>query len=350
MSSTVYGQDIVDDALRFGDIRPVLSSGGSSLQPALTIMNQVMTELCSVRYNWKWNSFLLPVFQTISWQNDYAQYGLTNLAYLENGIIIDINSSSIPKRKFKLEIVKDLQSTADSYGRPFQCCWMNNVNMLYGTWGSGATVPNVNNTGQTNPGPNVVYTNPLGSTTTPSNPTTQIIDPNGNIQVVQWIGVLPGATLTCGSVPPTWPPASSAAGTLTTDGQVTWVVVDPTGQGLRLQMIPAQAGNVWQVILRGQKKPVRFTSLGVTIDPVPDDFSSYFMQGFRAYCYQRSPEAKIRAKFDVEFKLWIENLQQAEGQADREQESFVFYPADNFTGGCWDMPWPGPSWPYAPPY
>lgn len=347
--STVYLQDCVDDSLRFGDIKPVLSSGGSSLQPALTIANQVMTELCSVRYNWKWNSFLLPVFQTISWQNDYAQYGLTNLAYLENGIIIDINSSSIPKRKFKLEAVKDLQSTADSYGRPFQCCWMNNVNMLYGTWGSGATVPNVNNTGQTNPGPNVIYTNPLGSTTTPSNPTTQIIDPNGNIQVVQWIGIAPGATLTCGANAPSWPLAGSAAGIVTADGQVNWVTVDPSGQGIRLQLIPAQAGNVWQVILRGQKKPVRFTSLGTTLDPIPDDFATYFMQGFRAYCYQRSPESKIAAKFDREFKLWIQNLQQAEGQADREQESFCFYPSDNFTGGIGDFQYPSAAWPFPYP-
>ena len=349
MSSTVYLQDVVDDAQRFGDIKPVLSTGGSSLQPALTIANQVMTELCSVRYNWKWNSFILPVFQTISWQNDYAQYGLTNLAYLENGIIIDINSTSIPKRKFKLEVTKDLQSSSDSYGRPFQVAWLNNVNMLYGSWGSGATVPNVNNTGQLNPGPSVVYTNPLGSTTTPSNPSTQIIDTNGNLQVVQWTGVAPGATLTCGLTTPSWPAANAAAGTVTADGQVNWVVVDPNGQGIRLQLIPAQAGVVWQVILRGQYKPVRFTTLGVTLNPIPDDFASYFMQGFRAYCYQRSPEAKIRAKFDVEFKLWLQNLAQAEGQADREQESFCFYPSDNFTGGYCENFYPSAAWPFQYP-
>jgi len=348
--STVYLQDVSDDAQRFGDIKPVLSAGGSSLEPALTIANQVMTELCSVKYNWKWNSFILPLFQTISWQNDYAQYGLTNLGWLENGIIIDINSTSIPKRKFKLEVVRDLQSTSDSYGRPFQVSWMNNNLMLFGSWGSGATVPNTNNTGQTNPGPGVVYTNPLGSTTTPSNPSTQIIDTNGNIQAIQWSGVPAGGTVTCGNTTPSWPSANATPGTLTTDGTVTWVVVDPLGQGIRLQLIPAQAGVVWQVILRGQYKPVRFTSFGQTISPVPDDFSSYFMQGFRAYCYQRSPEAKIRAKFDVEFKLWQGSLATAEGQADREQESFCFYPSDNFTGGVWDMPYAGPAWPFSPPY
>ena len=347
MSSTVYLQECVDSALRFGDIKPVLSSGGSSLQPALEIANQVMTELCSVRYNWKWNSFILPVFQTISWQNDYA-LPLTNLGYLENGVIIDINSSSIPKRKFKLEVTKDLQSTSDTYGRPFQVSWLNNVNMLYGTWGSGATVPNINNTGQLNPGPNVVYTNPLGSTTTPSNPTTQIIDPNGNLQVIQWSAIPVGTSASCGATAPSWPSASAAQGTLTVDGGVTWVVVDPTAQGIRLQLIPAQTGVVWQVIIRGQYKPVRFTSLNVTLNPLPDDFASYFMQGFRAYCYQRSPEAKIRAKFEIEYKLWIANLLQAEGQADREQEAFCFYPSDNFTGGYFENYYPSAAWPYGP--
>jgi hypothetical protein len=341
--STVYLQDVVDDAQRFGDIKPVLSSGGSSLQPALTIANQVMTELCSVKYNWKWNSFIIPPFQTISWQNDYAQYGLTTLGWLENGVIIDINSTSIPKRKFKLEIEKDLQSTSDSYGRPFQASWLNNANMLYGSWGPGATVPNLNSTGQLDPGPSVVYTNPLGAATTPSNPSTQIIDANGNIQVVYWAG-MSGSSFVCGTVAPIWPAAKAAPGTITTDGSVKWIVVDPSGQGIRLQGTPAQAGVVWQVILRGQSKPVRFTLLGTTIDPVPDDFSAYFMQGFRAYCYQRSPEAKIRAKFDVEYKLWLMALSTAEGQADREPEAFCFYPSDNFTGG--DMPFAGPAWPF----
>src|ERR1700741_3343914 len=348
--STVYLQDVVDDSLRFGDIKPVLSTGGSSLQPALTIANQVMTELCSQRYNWKWNSFLVPVFNTISWQNDYVVPGIITLGWLENGVIIDINSTSIPKRKFKLEVVKDLQPSSDSYGRPFQVCWQDNRMLQYGSWGSGATGPNANNTGQLNPGPNVVYTNPLGATTTPSNPITQILDTNGNIQTVNWLGVGAGAQIKCGSTTPSWPAANAAAGANTIDGQVTWTVIDPKGQGFRLQLIPAQAGVVWQVIMRAQSKPVKFTSLATTIDPGPEEASSYFMQGFRAYCYQRSPETKTRAKFDTEFKLWLAALAKGEGQSDREQESFVFYPSDNFTGGVWDMPYPGPAWPFSPPY
>lgn len=341
-SSTVSLQNVIDDAFRFGDLKPVLQTGGSSMEPALTIANIVMAELCSRQYNWKWNSFLVTPFQTISWQNDYAVPGITTLGWLENGVVIDINSSQIPKRKFKLEVVKDLQPTSDSYGRPFQVCWLKNALLQYGTWGTGLNVPNTNYTGQTNPGPNVVYTQPLGAATTPSNPITQIKDPNGNYQVLTTYG-------TCGGSAPSWPAASASAGTTTNDGTCVWTVIDPYGQGFRLQMIPAQAGVVWQVLLRAQNIPVRFTSLAQFLDPLPDDFSQYFMQGFRAYCYQRSPEDKVRAKFDTEYKLWLKALVDAQRQDDQEVDSWGAYPSTDFLGGV-DFPYPGPAWPFAPPY
>lgn len=347
MSGSTYSvQMAVDDAQRFGDIKPVLQTAGSSLEPALTIANEVMGELCQRQYNWKWNSFLLTPFVTISWQNDYVipnpdGSSLLNLGWLENGYVIDINSSQIPKRKFKMEVVKDLQSSSDSYGRPFQICWLPASTLNWGSWGSGATVPNTNNTGQTNPGPNVVYTQPLGATTTPSNPITQIIDSNGNYQVLTTYG-------TCGGSTPTWPNAGAADGTQTTDGTCVWTVVNPYSQGFRLQNIPTQAGNVWQVNLRGQFKPVRFTSLSQFINPIPDDFSMYFAQGFRAKCYQRSPEAAVRAKFEAEYGLWQKALIDAQEQDSREPDSFGFYPTDSLMWDSWDAPWPRADMPYGP--
>ena len=345
MSGSSYQiQYAIDDAQRFGDIKPVLQNAGSSTEPALTIANEVMAELLQRQYNWKFNSFLLPPFVTISWQNDYAiplpsGLSLTNLGWLENGYAIDINSSQIPKRKFKMEVVKDLQSSSDSYGRPFQICWQPVSVLNWGTWGTGATVPNTNNTGQTNPGPGVVYTQPLGATTTPSNPITQVIDPNGNYQVLTQFG-------TCGGIAPTWPGSGAPAGTATPDGSCIWTVVDPYSQGFRLQNIPTQAGNVWQINLRGQYKPARFTSLNAFINPIPDDFSRYFAQGFRAKCYERSPEAAVRAKFPAEYQLWIKGLADAQEQDSREMDSFGFYPTDDIMGNGWDTAVPRADNPY----
>jgi len=354
-SSTVSLQYCIDDAMRFGDLKPVLQAGGSSMEPALTIANIVMAELCSRRYNWKWNSFNITPFATNGWQNDYPSGGtaqangawltnpanLTNLGWLESGVIIDINSSCIPKRKFPLEVGKAMLPTSNSYGRPYQANWLNNANMQYGTWGSAATVPNSNLTGQLNPGPGVVYGNPVGVTVTPQNPITQIIDPNGNLQILTQYG-------TCGSIAPSWPAASAAVGTNTADGTVQWTVADPYGQGIRLSPIEASGGVVWLVMLVGQYKPQRFSTLGQFIDPIPDDFSQYFMQGFRAYCYQRSPEEKVRAKFQVEYQLWQKAIMDAMGQADREPETYGAFPSTDIMGG-YDYPNPGPAWPFAPP-
>lgn len=324
-SSTVSLQSIINDVLRDGDAKPVLQTGGSSMEPALTIANITMAEMMASRFNWKFNSFNLPIFQTISWQNDYAIPGVTTLGWLENGVVVDINSTQIPKRKYKLEVVRSLQPTSDSYGRPFQVSWMANYQLQYGSWGSGLTLPNTNSTGQTNPGPGVVYTNPLGTATTPSNPITQITDPNGNLQVLTTYG-------TCGSSLPTFPAANAPVGTNTTDGTCVWTVVDPYGQGFRMQAIPAQSGTVWQVMLVGQNKPTRFTALNQFINPLPDDFSHYFLQGFRAHCYQRSIDSKVRAKFQPEYELWLKSMADAVGQADRETESFGAYPSESFMG------------------
>jgi hypothetical protein len=324
------------------------------MEPALTIANIVMAELCSKRYNWRWNSFNIPPFATNGWQNDYCSGGaalangawvqnppsLTNLGWLESGVIIDINSSSIPKRKFPLEVNKAILPTSNSYGRPYQAVWLNNANLQFGTWGTGANVPNPNLTGQLNPGPGVVYGNPVGVTVTPQNPTTQILDPNGNIQILTQYG-------TCGLSTPPWPSAGAAVGTITTDGTVQWTVADPYGQGFRLQPIEASGAVVWLVMLVGQYKPARFSSLGQFINPIPDDFSQYFMQGFRAYCYQRSPEAKIRERFQTEYQLWLKAIQDAEGQADREMEAYGAYPGTDVMGG-YDCPWPSAAWPFAP--
>src|SRR5260370_6221758 len=96
-------------------------------------------------------------------------------------------------------------------GRVAKICWLPNDQLQYGVWGQAqsASVSGLNN-----PGPNVAYTNPLGATQTPDNPTTQIIDTNGNLQILTRYG-------TCGSSQPSWPVANSAACTGTTDGDVT---------------------------------------------------------------------------------------------------------------------------------
>ncbi len=342
-NSTTKLQSIVEYAKTYPDLSPVLASGGFSQEPALTIANDVANQMFSVPYAPKFNRIRLPVFYTNSWQQDYA-LPINNLSWLEYAILIDINSSSEPKDKYTLETNRDLPETSVQYGRPGQVCWLPNDQLVYGTWGG-------QNRGEgqaSNPGPGSIYGALLNTTVgsvvaQPSNPLLQIQDPNGNF----W--VLTNAltqSVTLGLVQPTWPtnpvyPTYTNPGVTATtqaDGTGIWTAVNPKGQGLRLNPIPSQQGKVWQARVFGQARPVPFTSLSQTIEPIPDDQAAYFRRGFIAYAYMHSKDAKIRAKFLDQQKLWMESLEQFKIKGDRERDNCGIYPTDAI------MPSPGSTY------
>lgn len=284
-------------------------------------------------FPFKFNRINVTPFCTISWEQDYAVPGVTNLSWIEKAWMVDINNTSQPKPIFPLEAVRDLERTSYQYGRPGQVCWLPNDQLMYGTWGAAP-----NNSGQSNPGPNVVYTQPLGALTTPANPISQIKDSNGNLQVLTTFG-------TCGSTQPTWPAAGAPVGTTTIDGTCIWTVVDPKGQGFRLSPLPPQSGVVYQINVVGQMKPPAFTSFSQTLEPIPDEYAPHFKAGFVAYCYRHSPDPKVRGKFQDEFKLWIASLAKAVRKGDRERDNAGFYPDRSVveSGAYYNI---GPAWPY----
>src|SRR5208337_5320543 len=103
-NSTVKLQSVVDYARTYPDLNPVLSTGGFSQEPALTIANDVMIAMLSRPFAPKWNRIRLPYFYTNSWQQDYAfaSPALLNLSWLEYGVLMDVNSTSSPKDKYTL--------------------------------------------------------------------------------------------------------------------------------------------------------------------------------------------------------------------------------------------------------
>lgn len=316
-NSTVSLQNVIDYAKTFGDIYPILAAGGYVNTIAVTNANDVMTALLAQRFNWKWNRFLPKPFYTISWQQDYAQLSLSTLAWIEHCPIVDINNTAFPKPIWFLEAVRDLEQTSAQYQRPGKICWLPNDQLVYGTWGGG---------GPSNPGPNTVYTNPLGAVQNPTNPFIQIKDTNGNLQLLTTYG-------TTGGTQPTWPAANSAEGTTTADGTVVWTVVNPKGQGFRVSPLPPQQGVVYQINPVCQLRPPVFSAtsnnsnpLGQTLEPIPDDFAKYFRDGFVAYCYRSSREADVRAKHVDAQAAWFQSLEMAKEAGDRELEDKGFYP------------------------
>jgi hypothetical protein len=335
-SSTTL-QSVVDYAKTYPDLSPVLGVVGSSREPALTIANDVITEMLAPKFNWKWNRIAnnqLQPFYTISWQQDYAT-PTPNIGWIEHCEIIDINNTALPKPWWPVEAVRDLPRTSTQFGRPGQICWLPNDQMIYGTWGASPGIA-----GNNNPGPNVVLTNPLGQPSTPTNPCTQVIDPNGNYQIVTTYGQ-------CGAVAPSWPTSGSPPNTNTTDGGVIWTTVDPKARGFRLNPIPPQSGVVYLVVPVCQMRPPKYFSLSAVIDPVPDDYASYFRRGFIAHCYDHSPDPKVRQKAVTELAIWRQSMEACKEQGDRERDSAGFYPSASIMDAPMIYP-AGPANPYGP--
>jgi hypothetical protein len=353
-SCTVTLQDEVDILQTFGDLEPVLNVGGQTSRVILTAANNVAAAIAGVPFPHKWNEFNIPQFYTNSIQQDYASVSptgnsLTNLGWLERGIVIDINNSAEPKPWRLIETGRQLtQSTGTMFNSMsssplFLVNWIPNNLLYYGSWGSTNTG---NSTFGNNPVAGSVYT-PLvtvGATSMPNNPVMQIKDSNGNFLVLTGFG-------TEGTTAPT-APVNATPGTLVSGlGATTvWTVVDAFGQGFRILPVPAQTGVVWQFNLVGQMKPVRFTSVGQTLAPFPDEFETHFQMGLIAQLYRFSPMAKVYNKFPIAWKQWLESLNELRSKEDREMEENQFVPDRSIMSGVQGRnKFYGPLWPFQYP-
>lgn len=346
--STVTLQQIADVMVGIVDLQPILSVGGYSNLTMLAIANDVMNEFCAQSFPWKWNEINLPMFYSASWQQDYALL-TTNLASLQRGIVVNINCNSVPKPWGYVEVVREQTAATGSWNGPcpffsapvFQVNWELNSNLYYGTWGQSNTG---NQTLGNNPVAGSVYANPLASTSQPSTPIKQIQDANGNLLALNIDGVE-------GSAAPVLPTNSAPGTTVSGTGATTeWVVVDPNGQGIRINPVPSQTGTLWQFNLVGQAKPVRFTSLSQTIAPLPDSFETSFRQGCTAQAYRYSAVSKVAAKFPIEWKLWKDSLLLSREKSDKERDANRFVPEHSVMGsGGSRGGWVGPAWPWNGP-
>lgn len=366
-NSSIKLQELVDDAASLGDVSPALATGGMSDAPALSIANDVMQAMINggpiaQPYNWKWNRFNVPAFATISYQQDYYLPGVVNIGWLESAWASDINQTQVNKDKQQMEVKKDLEVTYDQTGYPAKICWMPNDLLQSGTWGNPPLGPTAilgtgqntsiggNPSGLQNPGPNVIYTNPIGQIQNPINATTCITDPNGNLWALTGYG-------TCGTTQPNWPTTiayptpqnQTIVATTVADGTCTWTAVNPKGQGIRLNPIPPQTGTVWLIQPVAQMRAPRFRSLGQTLEPIPDDYATHFKQGFFAECYRRNPDPRIRSKYNMERQIFLEALDKAVRQADREMDDVGFYPGTSimdtgYSGNYQTAAYPYNSW------
>src|ERR1700737_3833809 len=100
-ASNVTLQAFVNNAKSFGDLKPVLTNSGWEADPACSAMNDAMTGFFA-DYPYKFSEFLLPFFYSNSYQQDYVLVNpngssVTNLAFLQTGIAVNINSTALGK-------------------------------------------------------------------------------------------------------------------------------------------------------------------------------------------------------------------------------------------------------------
>lgn len=348
-------QMIFDSVKIIPELSPIFNkmTSGSSLEPELSIANEVWGRMFETTTQWKYNETLLPPFYLNSYQQDYALVNsngssVTNVASLQSGDCVDINNTAQPKAQPQIEVVRQLPRSS-SYNAvtnlftpiKFQVCALPNSQLYYGIWGDANTG---NATRGNNPQANTAITNPLGSgKSMPSNAITQIQDVNGNLLVLTTYG-------TTGSSAPVLP-ASSAAGTTVTDGSCVWTVVDSTAVGIRILPAPSQSGVVWQINLRGQgKPPVLFSNLDTLITPITDEWAYVFRSGCIAASYRYSADGKVSQKYPQMMQMWEAELMKARIASDKEPESFYLVPSSGLVapiGGQMPTPANPFSWPWS---
>ena len=341
----------MDIARSLGDIAPTLPTGGAYETVATSSANDVMTAMLAGSshgspFNFKFNRILIPPFFVNSWQQDYAS-SVVNLGWLESAGAYNTSSTQFPKPFRVVEVKRDVLVTNAQTASTAKIQWMENDTLNYGIWGQTQAL---SLTGLQNPGPGVVYKDPSGLSSLPANPITQVKDSFGNLWIISVYG-------TCGSVNPfltnlnpVYPDINNPSTVATTvvDGGVTWMAVNPKGQGFRINPMPSQTGPVWQVCPIGQAKIAKFTSLGQFLEPIPDDYFTYFQNGFFAQCYRRSPDPKVRMKFKDEWAIFMKSLDEAVQQGSREQDDWGFVPTYNVMDTGWSYNPINPALPYGP--
>jgi len=324
-------------------------AAGYSTEPGLTLANEVMSRILAENMPWKWNRAVAPAFLTASLQQDYCT-SITDIGWLENGWIIDINNSTsnanqAPKPIRPLETVRDLTQTSVQ-NVPFQVSYIPNYQAYMGLWQA-----------------NTAYPCGYGVAQLPKSPIQQFLDVNGNILYIDstQLGLnieSPGYTNTTialpsnspygisGSVQPSAPPGATP-GTLVADNTVIWTVADPQGFAFRFSPVPALNSITWLCVIQYQVSPPNLTDLKSPLDPIPFPMLYLFRAGLRAALTRENDLAKGQQMYAE----WEEVLMKAVRAADRQQEDNELYPVRTILGPD-NSNWSniGPGQPYGPAF
>lgn len=308
-NSTTALNDLYDSIAASGVFDPRNAPSGYEDNLALSLGNDVMSDLITERFNWKFNRALAAPFYTNSWQQDYPQPAQKGgpIGWGEICYQTDINSTAIPLPLWPMSWLRDLPrlSTNQSPAAPgdWKISWDYNSNLNLGTWpGAFKTFTPLVTTGQIS-----------------QNPIMNMLDSSGNILIVTTFG-------TTGASAPSLP-ANSAEGATVTDGSVVWTCVSPNSQGFRLWPLPNSTGPVYQISPAYQLDAPLLTTLQSLINPFPDSYQRHFRRALELQCKMHSPNPKEKEDGAKEYPLFLSSLVSAKVQGDKEQNSYALVPA-----------------------
>jgi hypothetical protein len=96
LNQTLTLQNVVDFASTHVELMPLAGVGGISNEPALSLCNDVMTELTGQPNNWKFNSVFMPPFVTAPFRQDYQFGGATAFTMAGGGAGIALKTAGTP--------------------------------------------------------------------------------------------------------------------------------------------------------------------------------------------------------------------------------------------------------------
>jgi hypothetical protein len=96
LNQTITLQNVVDFSSTHVELMPLSGVGGFTSEPALSLCNDVLSELCVYPNSWKFNEIEMPPFVTAPYRQDYQFGGATAFTSAAGGAGIARSNASTP--------------------------------------------------------------------------------------------------------------------------------------------------------------------------------------------------------------------------------------------------------------
>jgi hypothetical protein len=322
--STITVQQVVNYASQHTELMPLISVGGYTNEPALSIANDVLSELLGQPFPWKFNRKAAPVLVTQQWKQDYkfagasaftqnggAAIGLASAnAITESSFVVTVNT--IEAHNFSVgDTVYMTGNTVAAYNSAFSSTPSGSA--WTGGWVITAT-PTTTSFKFTHATSGLAASGAPGITDLGWLESATMVNMN-DTSAAQYVWFLQAVRMLEPSNRQFLPDrvaaiADDGAGTLT----------------IRLQFLPGP--QPLGVTLVYQQRPTLITSLSSTWAPFPDEFAYVYRQLFLAHAYRFANSGRA----DVEYQKAMAGIAKALGTNDREQSDEYITPEGSLGG------------------